>query len=151
MTYALTITVDLSFDDAMEATRQALAASGFGVVCDIDMHETFGAKLGAPAAAELGDYRILGACNPRLAQKALGSEPDVGLLLPCNVVVRRGPHATSTTVQAIDPTVISNLSGDAAVTEVASDATALLRAALDHVSDAVAAKAESRSRSQANE
>lgn len=147
MTYALTITVDLSFAEAMEATREALASSGFGVVSDIDMHETFGAKLGAPAAAELGDYRILGACNPRLAQKALSSEPDVGLLLPCNVVVRRSPGATSTTVQAIDPSVISNLSGHEAVTEVASDATALLRAALDLVSATAADQADTHGRS----
>ena len=133
MTYALTITVDLPFDAAIEATREALATSGFGVVSDIDMHATFGAKLGETAAAELGDYRILGACNPRLAQKALGSEPDVGLLLPCNVVVRRAPGATSTTVQAIDPAVISDLSDRAAVKEVAGDASALLKTALDLV------------------
>ncbi len=134
MTYAMTITVDLPFDAALEVTREALVTSGFGVVSDIDMQATFGAKLSAPAAAELGGYRILGACNPRLAQKALAGEPEVGLLLPCNVVVRRGPDATSTTVAAIDPTVISDLSGHAAVTEVASDAAALLRAALDLVS-----------------
>lgn len=151
MTYALTVTVDLPFDEAMQATRDALAGSGFGVVSDIDMQATLGTKIGASAAAELGDYRILGACNPRLAQKALASEPDVGLLLPCNVVVRRGPDATSTTVQAIDPTVISNLSGHEAVTEVASDATALLRAALDQVSDTASAKAGNRSRSGADE
>ena len=135
MTYGLTITVDLPFESAIEVTRDALVSSGFGVVSDIDMHATFGTKLGEAAAAELGDYRILGACNPRLAQKALSSEPDVGLLLPCNVVVRRGPGAASTTVQAIDPAVISDLSGGAAVKEVAADASALLKAALDQVSD----------------
>jgi uncharacterized protein (DUF302 family) len=136
MTYALTISVELPFDAALEVTREALATSGFGVVSDIDMHATFGVKLGEDAAAELGDYRILGACNPRLAQKALGSEPDVGLLLPCNVVVRRAPGATSTTVQAIDPAVISDLSGGAAVKEVAGDASALLKTALDLVQNA---------------
>ena len=133
MTYAMTITVDLPFDATIEATREALATSGFGVVSDVDMHATFGAKLGETAAAELGDYRILGACNPRLAQKALSSEPDVGLLLPCNVVVRRAPGATSTTVEAIDTAVISDLSGGSAVKEVASDARALLKTALDLV------------------
>lgn len=134
MSYALTITVALPFDAALEATREALVASGFGVVSDIDMHATFGVKLGEPAAAELGDYRILGACNPKLAQKALGSEPDVGLLLPCNVVVRRGPGASSTTIQAINPAVISDLSGGPVIKEVAADASALLKAALDLVS-----------------
>ena len=131
MAYALSITIDLPFDETVEATLDALTTSRFGVVSDIDMHATFGAKLGESAAAELGEYRILGACNPRLAQKAPTSEPDVGLLLPCNVVVRRAPHATATTVQAIDAMVISDLSGHADVTEVASEATALLRAALD--------------------
>jgi uncharacterized protein (DUF302 family) len=140
MAYALSITIDLPFDEAVAATRDALSTSGFGVVSDIDMHATFGAKLGESAAAELGEYRILGACNPRLAQKALASEPDVGLLLPCNVVVRRAPHATSTTVQAIDAMVISDLSGHTAVTEVASEATALLRAALGAVAAGAGAK-----------
>ena len=139
MAYGLSITVDLPFDAAIEATRDALVSSGFGVVSDIDMHATFGTKLGEGAAAELGDYRILGACNPRLAQKALSSEPDVGLLLPCNVVVRRGPGAGSTTVQAIDPAVISDLSGGAVVKEVATDAAALLKAALDLVKDSATA------------
>ncbi|HET6968160.1 MAG TPA: DUF302 domain-containing protein [Ornithinibacter sp.] len=134
MTYALTVTVDLPFDAAVEATREALAGSGFGVVADIDLQATFDAKLGATAASELGGYRILGACNPRLAQRAVTSEPEVGLLLPCNVVVRRGPDATSTTVQAIDPSVISDLSGGPAVAEVAAEATALLKAALDLLS-----------------
>lgn len=134
MTYALTITVDLPFPAALEATREALGASGFGVISDIDMRSTFSDKLGPAAASELGDYRILGACNPHLARKALNSEPEVGLLLPCNVVVRRAPGASSTTVQAIDPTVISDLSGATAVTEVATDAAARLQATLDLIS-----------------
>jgi uncharacterized protein (DUF302 family) len=136
MTYALTIMVDVPFEAAVDATREALVASGFGVVSDIDMTATLGTKLGESAGAELGDYRILGACNPKLAQKSLRGEPDVGLLLPCNVVVRREPGATSTTVQAIDPAVISDLSGNAVVKEVAADAAALLKAALDLVSAA---------------
>lgn len=134
MSYALTVTVDLPFESAVERTRDALADSGFGVVSDIDMHATFAAKLGAPAAEALGDYRILGACNPSLAQKALGGEPDIGLLLPCNVVVRREPGATSTTVQAVDPASIRELSDSPVVAEVADDAGIRLRAALDLVS-----------------
>lgn len=146
MTYALTITVDLPFEAALEATRDALVTSGFGVVSDIDMRATFGVKLGEPAAAELGDYRILGACNPGLAQKALRGEPDVGLLLPCNVVVRREPGATSTTVEAIDPAVISDLSDAVAVKEVAAEAATLLGAALDLVSRAGTGRASSNDR-----
>lgn len=141
MTYALTVTVDLPFDAAVEATREALAANGFGVVSDIDMQSTFGEKLGATAASELGGYRILGACNPGLAQRALSGEPEMGLLLPCNVVVRRGPGTTSTTVQAIDPTVLSDLSDAASVAEVAGEATALLKAALGLLSGTAATPA----------
>jgi uncharacterized protein (DUF302 family) len=89
------------------------------------------AKLGADAAEELGDYVILGACNPTLARRALAAEPDLGALLPCNVVVRRGKDATETTVQAIDPQTMVKLSGSAAVRDVADDADTRLRAALD--------------------
>ena len=78
MTYALTITVDLPFPAALEATREALGAGGFGVISDIDLQSTFSDKLGPAAASELGDYRILGACNPHLARKALNSEQGSG-------------------------------------------------------------------------
>jgi uncharacterized protein (DUF302 family) len=91
--YAHTITVNLPFAAAVQATRDALAGHGFGVIADIDIRAAFASKLGDDAAAELGDYLILGACNPHLAQKALRDEPDLGLLLPCNVVIRRAPDA----------------------------------------------------------
>ncbi|MFN2494591.1 MAG: DUF302 domain-containing protein [Pseudonocardiaceae bacterium] len=136
MSYAHTVTVDLPFDDAVQTTRDALAAQGFGVIADIDLHTAFTGKLGPDAAAELGDYRILGACNPHLAQKALRDEPDLGLLLPCNVVIRRAPQAPTTTIQAIDPQVMSRLSDSPAVAEVAADAEIRLRAALDAITNA---------------
>ena len=118
MTYALTITVDLPFPAALETTREGLGASGFGVISDIDLLSAFSDKLGRAAASGLGDYRILGACNPHLARKALNSEPEVGLLLPCNVVVRSLDEGRT-------------LVGVTAATEVATDATARLQAALD--------------------
>ncbi|WP_253904192.1 DUF302 domain-containing protein [Arthrobacter sp. Br18] len=111
----------------MEQTRAALAAQGFGILSEIDVRATFEAKLGAEAVHDLGDYVILGACNPQLASRALAAEPGLGALLPCNVVVRRG---TETTVEAIDPQTMVQLTNNHAVREIADDADARLQAAL---------------------
>lgn len=130
MTYTFTIEVPRNFAAVLEEVREALRATGFGVISDIDLKATLSEKLGAAAAAELGDYQILGACNPTLAREALRADPSVGALLPCNVVVRRTPGASSTTVEAIDPKVISDVSADAGMAAVAADAAARLQAAL---------------------
>ncbi|WP_427172209.1 DUF302 domain-containing protein [Arthrobacter sp. 92] len=130
MSYTHTVTVPLDWEEAVQRTREALAAQGFGILSEIDVRATFEAKLGADAAEAVGDYVILGACNPNLASRALAAEPDMGALLPCNVVVRRGKDADQTTIQAIDPQTMVQLSGSAAVREVADDADARLRAAL---------------------
>ncbi|WP_028270923.1 DUF302 domain-containing protein [Arthrobacter sp. UNC362MFTsu5.1] len=130
MTYTHTVTVPLSWSDAVERTREALAGQGFGILSEINVRATFEAKLGAEAADALGDYVILGACNPALASRALAAEPDLGALLPCNVVVRRGKDAEVTTIQAIDPQTMVQLSGSPEVQDVANDADARLRAAL---------------------
>jgi len=103
MSYAHTVTVALPYEEAVQRTRESLTEQGFGVLSEINVRSTFEAKLGIESAQTLGDYIILGVCNPVLAQRALTAEPDMGLLLPCNVVVRRGPDATVTVVQAIDP------------------------------------------------
>lgn len=134
MSYTHTVTVPLSWSDAVEQTREALAGQGFGILSEINVRATFEAKLGADAADALGDYVILGACNPALASRALAAEPDLGALLPCNVVVRRGRDADMTTIQAIDPQTMVQLSGSPAVAEVANDADARLRAALEVLS-----------------
>ncbi|HEX9087208.1 MAG TPA: DUF302 domain-containing protein [Arthrobacter sp.] len=130
MSYTYTAVVPLSWADAVEKTRAALAAQGFGILSEIDVRATFAAKLGEDAAEALGDYVILGACNPMLASRALAAEPEMGALLPCNVVVRRGTGATETTVHAIDPQTMVQLSGAPAVREVAEDAGTRLRAAM---------------------
>ncbi|WP_454699711.1 DUF302 domain-containing protein [Arthrobacter humicola] len=130
MTYTHTVTVPLSWSDAVERTREALAGQGFGILSEINVRATFEAKLGAEAADALGDYVILGACNPALASRALAAEPDLGALLPCNVVVRRGKDAEVTTIQAMDPQTMVQLSGSPEVQDVANDADARLRAAL---------------------
>lgn len=131
MGYTITATVDLPFPETVERVRAALTEQGFGILTEIDVHATFEHKLGADAAAAVGDYLILGACNPTLAQRALGAEPEIGALLPCNVVVRRAATADASTVEAIDPQTMVQLSGSPAVQEVADHAGSRLRAALD--------------------
>ncbi|QYH36411.1 DUF302 domain-containing protein [Salinibacterium sp. M195] len=130
MNYAHTVTVSLPFEEAISTTKQELANQGFGVLTEIDIRATFNTKLGIESADAVGDYLILGACNPALAEQALAADPDMGLLLPCNVVIRRSDSAETTTVQAINPQTMVQLSEVAAVQAVADQADEQLRAAL---------------------
>jgi uncharacterized protein (DUF302 family) len=136
MTYTLATTVDLPWAEALERTRDALSAQGFGILTEINVRSTFEAKLGADAADAVGDYVILGACNPALASRALAAEPEIGALLPCNVVVRRNKDADVTTVEAIDPQTMVQLSAAPSVKEVADDAGTRLRNALADLGEA---------------
>lgn len=136
MTYTLTTTVDLPWAEALDRTRDALSAQGFGILTEINVRSTFEAKLGADAADAVGEYVILGACNPALASRALAAEPEIGALLPCNVVVRRAMDAGVTTVEAIDPQTMVQLSDTAAVKEIADDAGTRLRNALTGLHEA---------------
>jgi uncharacterized protein (DUF302 family) len=123
--YALSTTVSGSFDQTLEATRQALADQGFGVLTEIDLSATLKAKMDADIAPQV----ILGACRPPLAYAAVQAEPSIGLLLPCNVVVR-SLDADRTQVEAMDPAVMVELTGNQGLAEVAADARARLTAAL---------------------
>jgi uncharacterized protein (DUF302 family) len=125
MTYALSTTVDLRFDDALAATREALADNGFGVLTEIDLAATLKQKIDADIAPQV----ILGACRPPLALAALQAEPGIGLLLPCNVVVRADESGT-TTVEALDPATMVELTANPGLQPVADDARARLEAAL---------------------
>jgi len=107
--------VSASFAETLERTRTALADEGFGVMCDIDVAATLRAKLGV----ETDDYAILGACNPALAQRALLAEREVGLLLPCNVIVYAAEGGTQ--VSAIDPEVMLAMIDNPALAEVAHE------------------------------
>jgi uncharacterized protein (DUF302 family) len=136
MSIALSTTLRASFDDAVTRTREALAAQGFGVLTEIDMKATLSKKLGESAGDELGDYVILGACNPPLAQRAVSIDRQIGLLLPCNVVVRRDPGDTATVhVEAMNPQLLVELTGEAKLRPVADEVTAKLQSAIDSLGD----------------
>ena len=123
--YGLRRRLDIPFDQAMHQTREALKAQGFGVLTEIDVKATLHAKLGI----DMDPYVILGACNPPLAYKALTAEPEVGLLLPCNVVVRADEGGT--VVEAMDPEAAMTIVENPVVHEVAVEARRRLAAALD--------------------
>jgi uncharacterized protein (DUF302 family) len=128
MEYGTTISTALGFDEAVEKTRAALGEQGFGVLTEINVQATLKNKLDE----DMEPYLILGACNPQLAHQALGVERDIGLLLPCNVIVRR--DADRTLVQALDPQVMVSLPERPELQPVADEAGRRLRAALDAIS-----------------
>lgn len=125
MGYGRTVLLDGPVDAVIPKVKEALKAQGFGVLTEIDVQATLREKIGA----EVAPYVILGACNPRLAHRALELEPEVGLLLPCNVVVRE--HEGRTVVSALDPGVIAELADHPDLRPIAEEATGLLDAALE--------------------
>src|SRR5688500_13137154 len=127
--YALTREVDTSYADAARRIREELASPYVGVLTEIGVRATLKKKLDV----EFPPYVILGACNPSLAHRALSVEPDIGLLLPCNVVVRRDENAGTTIVEAMDPEPMIDLAGNEALAEVAAEARVRLETALDRV------------------
>ena len=123
--YAITAAVRGSFDDVLAATRQALAHQGFGVLTEIDIRATLKAKLDVDIAPQV----ILGACRPPLAHAALQAEPSIGLLLPCNVVVR-ALDDDRTRVETIDPAIMVSVTGNPDLQAVATEARTRLTEAL---------------------
>ncbi len=125
MGYALTTTVDEPFADVLDAVRAALGEQGFGVLTEIDLAATLREKIGA----EIDPQVILGACRPPLAHAAVQAEPSIGLLLPCNVVVREVAEGR-VVVEALNPDVMVELTHNDALADVARDAKERLSAAL---------------------
>ena len=98
-THAFTVHLDMPYEQARERTEAALKVQGFGIVTELDVRATFKAKLDR----DFRPYAILGACNPNLAFRALSTDPQIGLLLPCNVIIYGDEGGTGTTVSIIDP------------------------------------------------
>ena len=121
--YGISTTVPLSFDQALARTREALGSEGFGILTEIDVTATLRKKLDI----EFRPYIILGACNPSLAYRALQAELDIGLLLPCNVVVYATDDPARTVVAALDPVEALSLSGNEAVQPIAEEVRARLQ------------------------
>ena len=119
--------LNLSYESALEKVTDALKAEGFGILTSIDVKETMKKKLDV----DFRKYTILGACNPPLAHKALTARPDVGLLLPCNVIVYE--EGDTTVVNIIDPISMTNFIDDQSLIAVANEA----RQRLKRVSDAI--------------
>jgi uncharacterized protein (DUF302 family) len=135
MDYALSTTVAAGFDETLAATRAQLAEVGFGVLTEIDLAATLKAKLDVDIPAQV----VLGACRPPLAYAALEAEPSIGLLLPCNVVVRAADEG-HTVVEAMDPQAMVRITANEALAEVASDARERLSRALESLTPALPAR-----------
>jgi uncharacterized protein (DUF302 family) len=126
--YTFGKSVAMPFDEALQRTTDALAQVGFGILTEIDVAATMKKKLGL----EMAPYRILGACNPSFAHRAIAVEPQIGALLPCNVVVRQEPGG-QVRVEMMDPNAVLTLVDRPEVTEIAQQVRSLLEQALAEV------------------
>jgi len=126
MQYGFGKVVETDFDSTIEKVTAELQKEGFGVLTDIDVQATLKKKLGE----EMPPYRILGACNPPLAHKAISNEPSIGLLLPCNVLVRQDENG-AVHVEFMDPAAVLNLVDNPAVGELASEVKSRLERVLE--------------------
>ena len=127
LSYGMAANTELPFAEAVERVRALLKEQGFGVLCEIDVAKTMKEKIGA----DFRPYLILAACNPQLAHRALIAEAQLGLLLPCNVVVQS--QDGKTVVSAVDAAKMLDIVGNPNLRELADDANARLRAVIDAV------------------
>jgi len=126
MSYHFSKTIDAPFDQAVARVTEALKREGFGVLTDIDVAATLRAKLGA----SFRPYRILGACNPQLAHRALQLEDKIGTMLPCNVIVQQHDGG-KVEVSAVDPVASMQAIDNPALAEVAAEVRAKLKRMVD--------------------
>ncbi len=131
-TYAMIRTVDLSYEEADRRIRAALEAQGFGILTEIDVRATLKKRLDADVPA----YEILGACMAPLAHQAILAEPDIGLLLPCNLVVRATDDPRRTIVEALDPAIQLGIAAAPALAPLADQVRDRIVRALDEVAAA---------------
>ena len=130
MGIALTTTLHTSFEDAVGRAREALSRQGFGVLTEIDVKATLKAKLGE----DMENYLILGACNPGFAHQAVNAYPQIGVLLPCNVVVRTDPDAPDTViVDAMNPRLMVEVTEEPALKEIADKVGELIENAMKDI------------------
>ena len=129
MEYGKTISLDVSFDEAVPRVKAAFKEQGFGVLTEIDVKATLKEKIDA----DVDPYIILGACNPELARRALEIEPLIGLLLPCNVVVRQAEGKVL--VHALDPALMASIPNRPELQGVADEAGVRVSKALDALSN----------------
>ena len=125
MGYTRTITLPLTFEEAVPLVKEAFKEKGFGTLTEIDVQATLKEKIGA----DMEPYLIIGACNPGLAHRALGAEPQIGTLLPCNVVVRQ--EGDTVIVDALDPSIMVGVTDNPALQPIAEEAARLISEALD--------------------
>jgi len=130
LAYGNAVTIPLAFEDAVKRTREALQKEGFGVLCEIDVAKTLREKIDVDSRP----YTILGACNPQLAHRALTAENDLGLLLPCNVVV--SSQANGTRIATIDAAAMMGMVGNAELESIAAEVNERLACVLEIVAEA---------------
>lgn len=129
MSYTFTTTLDGAFDDVIDRVTQALKQEGFGVLTEIDVKATLKKKIDV----DFRPYRILGACNPNMAHKALENEPDIGTMLPCNVVVQEAEDGR-VKVSAVDPVASMQAVDNPRLGEIAGEVREALRRVVEGLS-----------------
>lgn len=130
MIFEETVVLTVPFGEALARTKEAFAAEGFGTLTEIDVQATLADKIGK----EMDPYVIVGACNPDLASQALDAEPQIGVLLPCNVVVRQ--RDGDVVIEAMDPGLMATIVGTDAVRPIADEARRLVSNALQRLAEA---------------
>ena len=127
MIFEESVVIQAPFDEVLAQVKEAFAAEGFGTLTEIDVQATLKSKIDK----DMESYVIVGACNPQLASEALDILPQIGALLPCNVVVRQ--TSTGVVVEAMDPGLMASITGNAAIGEVADQARRLVSNALNRL------------------